>query len=110
MSAADHADEHEEEELHQAGWVYFVTYGTCLAFLAMLMMITPRVDSFLPGAAILWFMLMSIPVQIYLAERRWLHFAGSLGVAGAGYFALPFAIDGIGWTVGLFGSLLAMLV
>lgn len=86
MSAAEQSDDHEEEVLHQAGWVYFLTYAVCLAFLALLMLINPQVETAFPGVAILWLTILSIPAQIYLARRNWTYFAGTLGVAAAGYF------------------------
>lgn len=88
MSAAQDTDDHDEEVLHQAGWVYFMTYGVCLAFLAVLMLINPQVSTYFPGVAILWLTALSVPTQIYLARRNWTFFFGSIGVAAAGFFGL----------------------
>ena len=92
MSAAEHADNHDEEEvLHQAPWVYFATYGTCLAFLALVMFAK---GSYFASAAILWLTIISMPAQVYLAEKNWLFLSGSLGVGAGGYFALQMLLGG----------------
>lgn len=88
MSATQEADDHEEGTLHQAGWVYFLTYAVCLGFLALLMLINPRVETYFPGVAILWCTILSIPAQIYLAKRNWMYLGATLGVAVAGWFGL----------------------
>jgi len=88
MSAAQDTDDHDGEVLHQAGWVYFVTYGVCLAFLAVLMLINPQVRTVFPGVAILWLTALSIPTQIYLARRNWTYFSTSVGIAVVGFLGL----------------------
>jgi len=92
MSAAGDTEEHDDQVLHQAGWVYFLTYSVCLTFLAVLMLINPQVETFFPGVAILWLTLLSIPVQLYLARREWARFAGSVGVAVAGFYAFQYLL------------------
>lgn len=92
MSAAEQADDHEEEVLHQAGWVYFLTYSVCLAFLAVLMLINPQVETLFPGVAILWLTIMSIPAQLNLARRNWLYLAATLGTAAAGFYGFQWLL------------------
>lgn len=85
MSAAEHADDHDEGTLHQAGWVYFATYGACLGFFALIMLAKAE---FFPAAAIVWLTIASIPFQVYLAKAEWMYVGASLAVAAAGYFGL----------------------
>lgn len=86
MSSAEHSDDHEGEgTLHQAGWVYFVTYFACLAFLSLIM---AAKGLFFAAAAILWLTIMSIPAQVYLAKKEWMPMVGSLGLAVVGFFGL----------------------
>lgn len=85
MSAADHADDHGEEPLHQAGWVYFLTYAACLGFFALLMFAK---GDYFSAAAIVWLTILSIPFQVYLAKTEWMYAGGTLAVAAAGFFGL----------------------
>lgn len=90
MSAAEHADDHGDEgTLHQAGWVYFITYFACLAFLSLLMAAKGKLFA---ASAILWLTVISIPFQVYLAKKDWMMTAGSLGLGVAGYFGLMFLL------------------
>jgi hypothetical protein len=93
MSAAESADEHDEGELHQAGWVYFTTYIVCLSFLALLMFAK---GMFLVAATIVWFSLVSIPIQIHLAKREWMLIAIWLFAAPIGYYLLQFLFSMVG--------------
>lgn len=80
MSAAQQADSHDDHEaLHQAGWVYFVTYATCLGFLALVMFAK---GLYFATIAILTATLLSIPATVFMAEKKWFHYVGSV---------LPFA-------------------
>ena len=86
MSAADHE---EEGTLHQAPWVYFVTYGACLAFLSLLMVAK---GLFFAAAAILWFTIASIPLQIHVAKKQWTLAFLWLLAAPVGFYALKFVL------------------
>ena len=90
MSAADHADEHDEHQVfHQAPWVYFATYGVCLGFLALVMFAKGK---FFASSAIIWLTLMSIPFQVFLAKKEWLYTGGVLGAAIGGFYGLQFLL------------------
>jgi hypothetical protein len=93
MSATESADDHDEGELHQAAWVYFTTYTVCLSFLALLMFAK---GMFLVAAAIVWFSLVSIPVQIHLAKREWMLMVIWLFAAPLGYYLMQYLSSMIG--------------
>ncbi len=106
MSAADTADGHDEGELHQAPWVYFTTYTVCLSFLALFMFAKGLVFA---GTAIIWFSLVSIPIQIHLAKRQWVTLGLWLLAAPIGYFLLPYFLDLLSWLLGWVGAAISGL-
>jgi hypothetical protein len=78
--SATHAEGHDDQQgLHQSSWVYFVTYASCLGFLALVMFAK---GLYFSSLAILTATLSSIPATVFLAEKKWFHYVGSV---------LPFA-------------------
>lgn len=87
MSATD--DHDGEEVLHQAPWVYFVTYGACLGFLALLM---AAKGLFVAAASILWFTIVSIPLQTNFAKQQFAIAFVWLLAAPVGFFGIKFLL------------------
>jgi len=85
MSASDH----EDGELHQAPWVYFVTYAACLGFFALLLV---GKGMFLAAAAIVWFTIISIPLQTNIAKQQFTLAFLWLLAAPVGFYALQFLL------------------